>query len=548
MHDHKHHLKAMFPSPFRKPEVAVPDCNDPSHRHWDRRSFLQALGLAGGGSMMLGGYGLAAQAASPLAPALLNNNSDRVLVIIRLKGGVDGLNTIIPLNDYSNYANARPTLKINQSEAFNLSAEYAMPNFCNPLQSLWNNGSMKVVHGVGYDDQNLSHFRSSDIWASGTDADVVVKSGVWGRYFEEHFPDYLSNPPEHPLAIQTGSLGNLIFTGSDNTNYAFTVADPQQLYELAQNGWLHDMQNLPDCLYGQQLGYIRGIANGTFIYAGAIYNAYSTTNNSVAYPNTHLSKQLALVARLIKGGLQTKVYMVTLDGFDTHAEQADLFQALMTDVSLGVKAFYDDLQSIGMNNKVLTMTISEFGRRVNENGSLGTDHGAAAPSLFFGPGLNGNGFFGQHPSLIDVDNEGNMLPSVDFRQMYATVLEDWLCIDPQAVDEALLSVNFERLELGFECISGVKEKAKSDFKHTALYMPGGDVVIEFEMKLYGHVTIQLFDIMGRLIANLSNAYEAPGTHRVSIRNNAGTYLAPGQYIYRINTGGRQHSRSVVLAG
>jgi len=545
MKDHKELLGSVFYGK-KKTTHTHENCNHEEHRNWDRRSFLQALGLAGGGTMMLGGFGLAAQAASPLAPALAASETDRILVIIRLKGGNDGLNTIIPLNQYSLYANARPTLKVAQSAAFNLNAEYAIPSYLTPFQNLWNTGKMKVVHGVGYPDQNLSHFRSSDIWATASDENVVVGAGVFGRYFETHFPDFLNNPPEHPLAIQTGSLGNLLFTGSDNTNYAFSVADPQQLYELAQNGWLHDLQNLPECLYGEQLGYIRAIANGTFIYAGVINEAFNASTNSVSYTNTTLSNQLALIARLIKGGLQTKVFMVSLDGFDTHAEQADAHQSLLLDVANGVKSFYDDLSTAGLSHKVLTMSISEFGRRVEENGSLGTDHGAAAPVLLFGPGLEGNGLVGTHPALNDLDSEGNMLPTTDFRQVYATVLEDWLCIDPQAVDEALLSVNYERLELGFECNTSVKETTRETLQHRPLYQTDGDVIVEFVLPLYSHTIVQLFDIMGRKIADLHNGYLAPGTHRFSVRGQSGIHLSAGQYVYRIITGGQAHSRSIVM--
>lgn len=545
MKDHKENLKQVF-SGIKRPAPAHENCNHAEHRQWDRRSFLQALGLAGGGSMILGGYGLAAQAASPLAPALAASETDRILVIIRLKGGNDGLNTIIPINVYSDYATARPVLKIPESATFSLSNEYAIPDYLTPFENLWNTGKMKVIHGVGYPDQNLSHFRSADIWATASDEDQYVSAGVFGRYFETHFPDFLNNPPEHPLAIQTGSVGNLLFTGSDNTNYAFSVADPQQLYDLAQNGWLHDLQNLPECLYGEQLGYIRAITNGTFIYAGVIYEAFNSATNSVSYANSNLSNQLALIARLIKGGLSTKVFMVSLDGFDTHAEQAEVHQALMLDVANGVKSFYDDLASSGLANKVLTMSISEFGRRVEENGSLGTDHGAAAPVLMFGPGLEGNGLIGDHPSLTDVDSEGNMLPTTDFRQVYASVLEDWLCIDPQAVDEALLSVNYERLELGFACNTSVSEIQRDNLNHRPLYMSTGDVVIEFELPTYAHVIVQLYNIMGQKITDLQNGYSAPGFHRVSVREQAG-HLSAGQYVYRIITGGKQYSRSIMLA-
>lgn len=534
----------LYSLPYLKPTAEELE-HKRQHSLWDRRNFFKALGLAGAGTMMLGKMQLAASPFSPLSAALSTGQSDRVLVIIRLKGGNDGLNTIIPVNQYSTYSNLRPSLKIPLTNTFNLSAEYAMPTFMNSLQPFWNEGKMKVIHGVGYQDQNLSHFRSADIWASGTNEEEVESSGTFGRHYASQYPDFLTNPPAEPLAIQIGSVGNLLFTGEDNTNYAFSVADPQQLYDLAQNGWLHDMKNLPECLYGEQLGFLRGITNSTFIYAGVINTAYNAGSNTVSYDNTTLSRQLAMVARLIKGGLGTKVYLVTLDGFDTHANQSDAHQTLLTDVAHGISSFYNDLTPAGRDSDVLCMTISEFGRRVEQNASQGTDHGAAAPMMLFGAGLNGNGFVGLHPSLTNLDNAGNMLFNTDYRQPYATVLEQWLCIDGQAVDSALLGVHHERLNLGIECITSVSEQRRKEFYHKPLYMPDGEVVIEFVLDKPQHINIQLINIMGQQTAELSNRFMPEGTHRIAVRANAG-HLASGQYVYRIIAGNEAHSRSIIL--
>ncbi|MCF8465262.1 MAG: DUF1501 domain-containing protein [Flavobacteriales bacterium] len=515
------------------------------HATWDRRSFFKALGLGVGGSMVLGGMNVGATALSPLTKALAAANSDRVLVFIRLKGGNDGLNTIIPIYDYSTYASYRTSVRINEADSFNLSPEFAMPNFMSSLESFWNDGKMKVVHGVGYEDQSLSHFRSSDVWATGSDEDEILRSGFMGRYYEEEYSDYLNNPPEEPLAIQIGSVGNLMFKGTDSTDYAFSVSDPNQLYQLAQNGWLHDVVNLPDCLYGEQLGYLRAITNSTFIYAGVINDAYNASTNSVSYPNSPLSNQLALIARLIKGGLGTKVYLVTLDGFDTHAGQPDIHQTLLTDLADGVSSFFEDLAASGRDNDVLGMTISEFGRRVEQNASDGTDHGAAAPSMFFGPALEGNGFIGTHPSMSNLDFAGNLEFDIDYRQLYASVLENWLCIPAADVDEALLNVHYDRLNLGFECVTGVTENERNGLKHQALYMPDGAVVIEYTLPGSMDVNVQLFDIMGKQVAQLESGYKSQGTYRIPVQSTSGSW-ATGQYIYRIIANDKPYSRSIVL--
>ena len=192
--------------------------HEKDHQQWSRRSFLRNVGLAGTMSMMLGKFPLTAMSNSPLTYALSNTNSDRVLVLIRLKGGNDGLNTIIPLFDYGTYINKRPTIGLPQNQIINLNDEFGIPNYMEGLEGLWQNGQMKVVNSVGYPDQNLSHFRSSDIWASGSDSNELDSSGWLGRFLNNQFPDYISNPPEQPPAIQIGGTGNIIFNNSDNVS------------------------------------------------------------------------------------------------------------------------------------------------------------------------------------------------------------------------------------------------------------------------------------------------------------------------------------------
>jgi len=309
---------------------------------------------------------------------------------------------------------------------------------------------MKVVHGVGYENQDLSHFKSSNIWAS-TDLQENEDSGFMGRYFENLYPDFLVNPPEIPAAIQIGSIGNLIFDGQGVSNYALTVSNPEELQRIGETGTLHSLTDLPECTYGTRLSYLRSVTNNTFTYARTIFDAYSSASNTVEYSDNGIGKQLAIVARMIKGNLGTKVYMVSVDGFDTHANQAEKHDELWQEISKNITLFYDDLKSADLDKKVLTMSISEFGRRVEENGSNGTDHGQAAPVLFFGPALNGNGLVGEHPGLNDLDIIGNLKYKTDFRQLYSTVMKDWLCVDSQAVDEALLGQSIDKKDLGFDC-------------------------------------------------------------------------------------------------
>jgi len=518
-----------------------------SHQTWSRRSFLQALGLTGGASMMLGDFPVFAASKTKLGAAISQLENDRILVLIRLKGGNDGLNTIVPLYDYDTYANNRTTIKIEENDVLNLTDDFGLPNYMNSIEPLWEEGQMKVVHGVGYPDQNLSHFRSADIWASASDENVTESSGWLGRHFENIYPDFIVNPPEAPPAIQIGSIGNLIFDGTEGTGYSFSVANPEQLYQVAQNGWLHDVENLPDCYYGEQVGFLRAIANTTFLYANVINDAFTGASNAVEYDDTELGNQLSLVARLIKGGLGTKVYMVTLNGFDTHANQIELHQLLMTDLANTVKNFYDDLTDGGFEQEVLTMTFSEFGRRVEQNGSDGTDHGSSAPVLLFGPALNGSGFVGDHPSLSDLDDSGNMQFSTDFRQVYASVLENWLCIEPDIVDELLLDVFYERLSLGLDCIGvSVEDIAMENFKHQARYLTNGEINIVYTLTRPMSVNIKIYNLMGQSLGTILNERQLSGEHSVPVKQNLGR-LSVGQYFYRIILNDKAYSKNFIIA-
>lgn len=507
------------------------------HQHWSRRSFLQSLGITSGGSILLGSLPVSAMLTSPLAFALSEGESDRILVMIRLKGGNDGLNTIIPLADYGTYQSLRPTIRTAQSDTWNLNPAFGMPKTMQTLQPVWQEGKMKVVHSVGYPDQNLSHFRSSDIWASASDSAVLDDSGWLGRYLQTLYPDFLMNPPALPPAIQIGSVGNLAFNDKNDVNISVSLNDPNELFEIAQNGQLYPLTNLPDCLYGEQLGYMRAVANSTFVYAGVIKKSYDLGKNQIEYPNGSLGKQLALVSRLIKGNLGTKFYMVTLDGFDTHARQNELHPALLKEVADSINAFYKDLAFSAKDKDVLAMTISEFGRRPEQNASNGCDHGAAAPLLLFGEGLNGNGLVGTAPNLRDLDRDGNLKFGTDFRSIYATVLENWLCINANTVN-AVLGKNFPRLNLGLACrnTTAVQGIAVPTIQHEARYISSQQIDIHYTLPEATMVKLDVFNMLGQPVATLVNGFQLEGAHQVTFAPTG--MMASGQYFYRIQAGQR----------
>ncbi|WP_435624373.1 DUF1501 domain-containing protein [Flagellimonas sp.] len=550
--------------------------HDQEHKNWSRRSFLQALGIAGSGSMFLGSNLLTASAPSRLTSAIADAETDNILVLIRLSGGNDGLSTVIPVQQYDTYANARPNIYIPESKVLKLTDDFGIPTYMNSLESLWGEGKFKAVHGVGYQNQSLSHFTGSDIYAN-TDLTTTgftgLNTGWMGRHFEQCYPDYLINPPEAPAAIQIGSIANLVFQGEE-TNYAFVTNNIDQLEEIAETGLFYDIANAPfgDCMYGDQLRFLRGVANTTYEYAGKINEAYERGQNQVEYQDNGFARQLALLARLIKGNLGTKVYMISMGGFDTHGNQPLAHERLMSNLSIAVNNFYEDLGFTQQDEQVLSMTFSEFGRRIFENGSLGTDHGKAAPTLFFGSGLNGSAFVGDHPSLDSPNSRGNLDYTMDFRDLYATVLAEWLCVPIPLVEQHLLDHPYNPVNLGFNC-SGVDfpdiamdndpptlpdtppsdpdgmdpdATIESAIVHRPYYPNSRAPHIYLEMPFAAHVDIELFNILGQKVGTVFNEMMLEGSAEINIRERMRDSLSTGKYIYRISVGSERMSKSVMI--
>lgn len=546
--------------------------HDMEHKYWSRRSFLQALGIAGSGSMMLGSNMLTASAPSPLTAAIADAETDNILILIRLSGGNDGLSTVIPMEQYDTYRNARPNIYIPESKVLQLTDEYGVPSYMTALEPLWGDGQFKAVHGVGYEGQSLSHFTGSDIFAN-TDLTTTGESGLntgWmGRHFEQCFPDYLLNPPPAPAAIQIGNFGSLVFQGEE-TNYAFVTNNIDQLEQIAEDGVVYGLDDalFNGCMYGDQLKFLRGVANTTYEYAGKIHEAYERGQNQVEYQENNFARQLALLARLIKGNLGTKVYMISMGGFDTHGNQPLAHERLMTNLSVAVNNFYEDLAFTEQDNNVLSMTFSEFGRRIFENGSNGTDHGKAAPTLFFGSGLNGSAFVGDHPSLDSPNGRGNLEYTMDFRDLYATVMAEWLCVPIPLVEQHLLNHPYAPVNLGFNC-SGVdfpdivysdgeptlptpgdpeaNPELLNAIVHRPFYPTAETPHIYLEMPFSAHVDIQLFNILGQNLGTVFNEMMLEGSTEINIRERMSSQLATGKYIYRIQVQDQKMSKSVMVA-
>ncbi|MCK8523765.1 DUF1501 domain-containing protein [Aquimarina sp. D1M17] len=527
------------------------NCNTDEHKNWNRRSFLQALGLVGGGSMMLANTPLSVSKPSPLSMALSQAETDKILILVRLQGGNDGFNTIIPVYDYDIYANARPLIRIPPSEFISLNDDFAMPKPMNKLEGVWGDGKMKVVHGVGYENSSLSHFKGSDIYAN-TNLVEDDRTGFMGRYFSEIYPDYFFNPPASPPSIQIGSIGNLVFKGTES-DYSFAVSDPRRLLQIIENETFYNLDDIDEnCTYGDKLRFLREATNTTFNYAEVISAAYERSTDFGGYLDDSLGRQFSIISRLIKGGLGTKVYLVTLGGFDTHNNQIQRHQQLLTSFSEAISNFYADLTAAGWDDRVLSMTMSEFGRRFRENGSLGTDHGTAAPTMFFGTGLNGSGFVGEHPDLNDLTRGGNVTNTTDFRRVYATVMKDWLCVDEAMVGRALLDTNggpFESLDLGFNC-SGTNPGIPTDGESLAHIPTYSDsqTYINIVSPQTTHIEVTLYNVVGQKVATLANEMLMEGVNMVvNVKESANTRLSTGPYVYQIQTNNGNFSKSIVIS-
>lgn len=517
------------------------------HRLWSRRDFLSATGLMGAGSFFLNNLPIRAFQPTPLMAALAGGANDRFLVLIRLDGGNDGLNTVVQRGN-AQYYNIRPSIAIQENNMWALSPQYGMPLATNAVQPMWNDGMMKVIFNVGYPEPNYSHFRSYDIVASASDADVVVDTGWLGRFLGTEYAAFLEAPPIVPPALQIGLQNNLVFK-SDQANMSLAISSPQEFYQIAQSGQLYDTSLLGNTPRELELAFVRQTANAAFRYSGTIQKAYNNGKNDVTYPDPEanpLAEQLAIVARLIKGNLGTRIFMVEITGFDTHAKQSDLHLELLNQLTTAVKLFYDDIAfgNSGLEEKVLSMTFSEFGRTIFENGSKGTDHGWGTHVLLFGGGL-GNGFTGQYQDLSNPDPFTDPPFNIDFRSVYATVLQDWLGNTPELV-------NFVMGQHQYPIISGlVPPMAPSlgDNDRCALlgHNPNPDqsgaIEIKYSIMREGPLQLQILDKAGNVLRTLVDEYKTTGSYIFNFKA-ADWFLAPGIYKYRLQSGGQVFQREI----
>lgn len=404
-----------------------------------RRNFLQKSAFATAGTMLIPHFlkafetnqlGLAQQAGALTTDA----TNGKILVVVQLSGGNDGLNTVVPYrNDI--YYRERPAIAVPRDKVLTLNDEIGLNPAMAALRPLYDNGLVTVINNVGYPNPDRSHFRSMDIWQTASDADKYVSTGWVGRYLDSNCTAGACSPHR---AIEVDDTLSLSMKGKDINGLA--VLDAKKLYNQTRSGLVEKLSHeKPD--QHENVAYLYKTLAETVSSAEYVYDkAKVSTTAAASYPSSELGKRLKTVSELIQSGVSTTVYYISIGGFDTHINQPGQQERLLTQYAEAVSAFTNDIKAAGRTNDVLLMTFSEFGRRVKQNASRGTDHGTANNVFLIGGNLTPGKVFNPAPNLTDLD-EGDLKYSVDFRSIYATLLRDWLKTD----DVAILGRKFETL-------------------------------------------------------------------------------------------------------
>ncbi len=548
----------------------------------------------------LGGIPMKLMADNSLTRMAGQSTNDRVLVILQMHGGNDGLNAVIPIADYDQYYFRRPNIgiPIKNSVRKLIKLDATLPPDAQVglhpdmigMKDLYDRGRMAIVQGVSYKNNNGSHFRGRDISFMGGSFDDYLSSGWVGRYLQQEFApqsypaDFPSPSMLDPLAIEMGSDVSLIFHQAGNIPTSISINDPKGFADLVNGlqGFKDagvDPRGYPPAAlvnspYGKELSWILGLEEKSKDYAQRLYDVFQKSKEpTVTYPETYpfnaptgslrngLTPQLKLVARLLEGGAKTKVFMVKIGGFDTHAGQVESFDptmgthaALMYHISSALHAFQNDLRERGLEDRVLTVTTSEFGRRVASNGSYGTDHGTGAPMYLFGKGVQ-PGVTGKVPDLT----KDNVDMQYDYRQVYASILRDWMLVSETKINNDIFFKNFlngpkeegtgnyENLTLATPIVSGVRENFISERFALMDCFPNPakeTTTIQYKINTTNHVRLNLLDISGRNIKSLVDQEKEEGDYSVSVNVSE---LPSGTYLYRLTTGFVEETKKLIVS-
>jgi uncharacterized protein (DUF1501 family) len=502
-----------------------------------RRQFIQTSSLMTL-PVLLNGMEISA-VNQPKLESLVGDDSDRVLVLVQLNGGNDGLNMVIPLDQYSNLSKARPSLMLPESAVLKFNEKTGLNPAMKGMHNMFKEGLLSTVQAVGYPNQNRSHFRSTDIWTTASDANQYEDSGWMGRYFELNHAGYPFGYPNaknpDPFAVTIGSLVSETCQGP-SSNYSFALANANAVALIKET---EPGENDGSCSFSET-SFLRDIVKQTNAYSGQIQTAFTKAKNIATYPAGNFAGQLKIVANLIAGGLKTKIYIVNLGGFDTHANQVvdgdtinGSHAVLLANLSNSIEAFQKDLTALGVEQRVMGMTFSEFGRGIKQNVSFGTDHGTASPLFVFGSCVEGK-LVGNNPTISStISNQEGVQMQNDFRSVYATLLIDWLKVPKEDVKKILFK-DFTKLGFVKDCsiISDTEELA--DVSPITLFPnPTADYI---NVKVGGNIDkidVQIFDVRGFVVKELHGVENnGEGVEvKIEVAN-----LPAGQYYVRLHSG------------
>ncbi len=382
-----------------------------------RKEFLQISSLATA-SLMMPKF-LKAFDGKRLVPP-----GNKVLVVLQFSGGNDGLNTVIPIrNDI--YYKSRPKLGIEKDKALLLTDEAGINPALVAFKDLYDDGSLGIMNSVGYPNPDRSHFRSMDIWQSGSDSDKYIYTGWLGRYLDAQC-NGCAKPTQ---ALEVDDVLSLALKGENNKGLA--VKDPKRLYNTSHEKYFKDIDTAHKH-EEETVDYLYKTLSETLSSADYIFKQSKLHPSSQIYPSTETGKNLKTIASLIMSDINTKVYYLSLGSFDTHVNQEAQQKRLFTELNDAMASFVKDMKNNNRFQDVMVMTFSEFGRRVAQNASGGTDHGTANNMFFISGALKQKGLINAMPDLNDL-NEGDLKHTVDFKNVYATVLNKWLGADDASI-------------------------------------------------------------------------------------------------------------------
>ena len=546
-----------------------------------RRSFIRNISASSLGAFALANIPVRVFAKNnALFRAAAAGDNDNVLIFIQLHGGNDALNTLVPIDRYSDYFYHRanialpdsgPRAILNVDDSIPVSDQVGLHPDMEDFRTLYREGKAVIVQNVGYPDMNMSHFRGRDLvfmGLDGNDDDLNVSSGWMGRFLNHEYPDYPEEYPtdemEDPIALELGSDLSLAFHRENGIPIGLNIPNPEGFFDFINNAGIASDQLYPvEGHAGIELEYLWQFKEMTNIYAERLQEVYAAgTNSSVEYPEEYtgpappnfvhnpLSGQLRIIARLLSGGIKTRIFLCRIGGFDTHGNQVDqtdhtlgAHAALLYHLSSAIKAFQDDLAQLGQEDRVLTMTFTEFGRRVYSNASYGTDHGTSTPVFLFGKALHGK-IHGTNPDLNDLDG-GNMKYNIDYRQIYTSVVQDWFGAD----DEAMQETGFDewvgqKLDL-FGLVSTDDIHLQKNTKSIVLYPnpAKNQVSVKFYNPKQTETTIVIYDVYGKKIMERKLGLLTYGYHEISLQ----IYdLKRGNYICRVITQNSERTEQLVV--